>query len=216
MRKMYDINVVADALTRYLISVLPRVENILDIGAGNCRFLELYPYKDPTINITFIDKINSDGDEFKIAKENLEKYDNLTFIETGAEDLSMIEDKKFDMIMFSHVYEHLTDDEQEKALAHMSRVIKDNGFLVFTCPNRIGRKNIGKYMAHPGHIEEPTYSEILEKLEKNDFSVINNNRGIILIQKDGDHSAKVSPIIHDDTENSYAHWLICVKKKRTE
>tara|TARA_B100000530_G_scaffold328228_1_gene268805 strand:+ start:321 stop:932 length:612 start_codon:yes stop_codon:yes gene_type:complete len=56
-------------------------------------------------------------------------------IEATMTDLSVIEDKSYDAIYSSHNIEHLYAHEVELALNEMSRVLKDDGFLIITCPD---------------------------------------------------------------------------------
>ena len=109
-----DVNVYADVLTRIELVNLPYVKNILDLGAGNCILHETYPYNDT--HITFTDLAKSDNNTFQRKKEWLRKLDRYSFVETPCYDLSMFEDNSFEMVMFSHVIEHLTKEQIAKTM----------------------------------------------------------------------------------------------------
>jgi len=50
-------------------------------------------------------------------------------------DMSSIDDKSFDAVYSSHNIEHLYAHDVPKALNEFSRVLKDDGFLIITCPD---------------------------------------------------------------------------------
>ena len=68
-------------------------------------------------------------------------------------DLSVIKDKTYDAIYSSHNIEHLFAHEVEIALNEMSRVLKDDGFLIITCPDL---KSVAAKVAE-GKLVEPLY-----------------------------------------------------------
>ena len=210
MNPIFDINVIADALQRFQYSLLAKEENILDIGSGSCSFHEQYSFKN--VNITFTDMKESEEGIFQEAKKRLENVKEFRFVETPAEDLSMFKNDEFDMLVFSHVIEHMTTEQQDKALAEMSRVLKKDKKLIIATPNREGRKIMGKYKAHSNHIEEFSPDELAAILNKHGFEITNDNSGLIkIISKD--EEILIDPIAHSDTDDAYFIYFICVNKK---
>ena len=56
---------------------------------------------------------------------------NVTF-KSDIQDMSMVEDNTYDLLICSHVLEHVQDDE--KAMEEMNRILKSDGKLVFLVP----------------------------------------------------------------------------------
>ena len=169
MKQLIDINVLVDVLIRLQLTRLPHVEKILDLGSCDCTLMSTYPYLDT--HITFTDLKDSDGNIFQKTREQNKHNDRFSFIETSCDDLSMFEENSFDMVTFSNVIEHLTTEQIDKTMIAIKRVLKPNGLLVAITPNKVGRKLLGKYLMHPGHIEEFTAEEMLSFMYKYKFKI---------------------------------------------
>jgi len=202
-----DINRLFDPLSRILITELPYSNLILDIGSGTCSITNLYPYLDTKYILTDIS--TSDDNNFNLAKQRLKNNKSCTFIETNADDLSMIPDKSVPLITMLNVIEHLTNDQIKKSLEHVYRTLEDSGTFVILTPARLGRKIAGKYKANLGHIEEYTYEELEKILNDNGFEIV-KYRGILDINPDGNVSLK----IHTDKQTPYCFWMECKKIKK--
>ena len=83
--------------------------------------------------------------------------------------------KKYDIVIFTEVYEHLVAENQIFALRLLGNLLSEDGFLIFTCPNgnyffsHLRRsktfadrydENFFKDMYQTDHWLEPTHSEI--------------------------------------------------------
>jgi len=202
-----NINVFADALIRLEFTKLPQVKKMMDLGSSNCdSIIQTYPYVGT--HITFTDLKNSDRGLFQKAMKEHKNNTRFSFVETSCEDLSMFEDNSFDMITFSNVIEHLTSKQIKKTMKGIKRVLKKDGFFILVTPNKIGRKIVGKYLAHEKHIEEFTGTEMLTLIDKYGFDTVNENQGIMKIIDNTD-SISVSPVIHNEIDNSYIIYLVC-------
>jgi ubiquinone/menaquinone biosynthesis C-methylase UbiE len=100
---------------------------ILDVGTGHgiyerklCHFTEFCIATD--ININYLKELKRD---------NLE---NLELIRLSAESLPF-KDDSIPIIIMIEVIEHINDDET--AVKELSRVMKSNGQLIFTAPNKL-------------------------------------------------------------------------------
>jgi SAM-dependent methyltransferase len=193
------------------ICKLPYVKKILDIGSGPCLLAELYPYIDS--EITFVDKDDSDGSEFQRAIQKMKSCKRFKFVETTSDDLSMLESNAYEMVTFLNVIEHLTPEQIEKTMCEIKRVLEPNGILVLVTPNKKGRQLVGKYLTHPGHIEEFTFEEIEAMLDKSDFIRLNKEAGIIRIEKLPDNNVKVDCMVHAENDLSYLIWTISENMK---
>lgn len=110
---------------------------------------------------------------------NLEK--KIDFI--AAEFPSGVPNKKYDLVIFSEVIEHLEDDN--KALRDIWNVLKPSGLLVITTPSqnaplyRMGLLN--NFDKEVGHLRRYTPKSLKLLVEKNGFKVVSSeiNEGII-------------------------------------
>ena len=93
-------------------------------------------------------------------------------------DLSVIKDQSYDAIYSSHNIEHLFAHEVELALNEMSRVLKNDGFLIITCPDL---KSVAAQVAE-GKLLEPLYQS-----GKGPISAIDIIYGLRSDIKDGNH-----------------------------
>lgn len=98
---------------------------ILDVGCANGYYTKLYAKKCKRII-----GIDSNHELIKRAKEENPKIE---FIEADAEKIPF-EDEEFDIIIMSDVLEHVKSEEL--ALNEVYRVLKKNGKLIITVPNR--------------------------------------------------------------------------------
>ena len=65
--------------------------------------------------------------------------DGVTF-KSDIQDMHNVESRKYDVIICSHVLEHVKDDK--KALSEMNRILKDDGEIVFLVPIDLNRDTI--------------------------------------------------------------------------
>tara|TARA_B100000427_G_C15409097_1_gene551202 strand:- start:386 stop:1009 length:624 start_codon:yes stop_codon:yes gene_type:complete len=75
--------------------------------------------------------MRDDWDEVRLDIDETVKPD----IIASMTDMSVVESNSFDAIYSSHNIEHLFAHEVPIALKEMHRVLKDDGFLVITCPD---------------------------------------------------------------------------------
>jgi len=201
MHKM-DINKLLDVKYRFLsVILLPPVDKILDIGASQGFFSDIYPH---TAEITSIDKQNSENNYFALSKFKFDKYEEL-----NAWELDGFSDDYFDMVIFNEVIEHLTLEEIEKTMKQIKRVLKPEGLLQVGTPNKKVRKALGKYMANEYHIHEFEYKDITDIFKKHNFEILKEEG--LLEYKEG----KVIKINfrHEDPKNSYVMWFLLSNTK---
>jgi len=204
MNKQLDINVISRLIHKQLICQLPYAKDILNIGAGNGDFAMEYPYI--SSKITFLDKKDSEDDEFSYC---IKRYTapRFTHIEGDCTAMPMLEDESFDMVIFTEVIEHLTDNQIEKTMLEIKRVLKPNGKFILSTPNIIVRKQVGKYMANKFHIKEYTNIELTTLLTSYGFK-IEKNVGILSIKNN-----VISAIINIVPEEGYLLWVESIKNE---
>lgn len=175
--KMIDINVYAHVRGSMLVSQLPYAKDILDLGAGRGDFAMYYPY---ITNITFVDKDSDECGSF--SKYCVPRYTAPRFkhIRASCDNLSMIADNSFDMVIMSQMIEHLTDEQVNNTMKEIKRVLRSGGYLAMSTPNIVTRKLVGKYLANEFHIKEYTNEELLSIHRLHGFNVI-LNKGILRV-----------------------------------
>jgi 2-polyprenyl-3-methyl-5-hydroxy-6-metoxy-1,4-benzoquinol methylase len=115
-----------------------------------------------------------------IAKKNIKKG---IFKVHNAEESLPFQNHTFDVVTCMDVLEHLKNTD--KLLKNIFNVLKDEGILFLTTPNyNILRKLIYHFpdkMEH--HISLFHINEILKKLERNGFKILNYSTGINFLDK---------------------------------
>ena len=95
--------------------------------------------------------------------------------------------QKYDIVIFTEVYEHLVAENQIYALRLLGNLLSENGVLVFTCPNgdyflsyletektfdTRYEKSFFDNMSQTGHWLEPTHKEIKKIFVSLGFDII--------------------------------------------
>ncbi len=143
-----------------LVSVTGK--SILDIGAS-LGWFEKYALENGCANIFAIDV---DLVKLRLAKQRLKKAN---FIKGSALEIPFI-DSSFDVVTLFDVIEHLPKGTEEKVLKEIKKVLKSDGILVVSTPNRSILSNILDPAWYFGHRH---YSEmdLKRKLESAGFTV---------------------------------------------
>lgn len=134
-----DREVVWKEIVRYLNPFLERKETILDLGAGYCDFIN---------NVSTKNKIAVD-----ISPE-LSKYANkdVRQIQTLVTDLSKVETSSVDIVFASNLLEHLTDEDLEKTMNEVKRVLKKGGLFISMQPNY--------RLSYKTYFDDPTHKKV--------------------------------------------------------
>lgn len=109
----------------YLKNNIKKNQKVIDIGCGDGR--NILSIVDITINITGID---IDPKAVKDTKKNLTEYPDIRII-LGDVTRLPFNDKIFDTVIFSMTLVNL-NNQKEKALSEMKRILKDNGQMIIS------------------------------------------------------------------------------------
>lgn len=115
---------------RLIISFLKKVE--LSTSKEGTRVLQIAP--SPTIDQwirQWCPTVEYDTTDMMM--------DNVTF-KSDIQDMNMVADDSYDVVICSHVLEHVKDDD--KAMAEMKRIVKPDGMVVFLVPIELEREEI--------------------------------------------------------------------------
>ena len=104
-----------------------KVTSILDVGCGAGNNAEILKSLNPQV---FIDGITYSNSEAVIAKNYIDNVWVYNLEEDIPQELSK---KKFDVIIFSHILEHLKNPET--IIRKLSSLLKPHGFVVIAVPN---------------------------------------------------------------------------------
>ncbi len=117
-----DREVVWKEIVRYLGSFLPKDGTVLDMGAGYCDFIN---------NASAKNKIALDySPDFKQYAN-----DGVKTIQSSVTDLGGITDDSVDVAFASNLFEHLTDEDLEKTMVEVKRILRKGGRLILMQPN---------------------------------------------------------------------------------
>ena len=150
-------------------------EKILDLGCGNARDIAYIAEQGSQV-------VGIDISEGMIAEArfDLEKlgYNNIT-LEVGDATQLSYKDSEFDKVLCSEVLEHIPDTD--KALSEIYRVLKPNGVLVLSTPNKkswygfdryiIWQRILRKHWFHP-YDNWRSIKELLCMTEQNGFMTV--------------------------------------------
>lgn len=151
---------------------LRKTDIVLDLGCHRAkRTLKISKHVKKIIGVD-IDK-NLFGDALKEIKIN--KIKNLKLQCLNAEDKLPFEDGYFDKVIFLDVLEHLNN--RDTALKEIRRILKKNGMLVASVPNKntnwkmIQQKAGIFYFSDPDHKIEFSKKSFINILNKNGFKI---------------------------------------------
>lgn len=110
------------AISEYINTFIPQEAKVLELGAGYCDFINTIKAKE---------KIAVDYNEK--SKEFADK--DVDFHNDSVTNLSFVKSSSMDLVFASNLYEHLTDDEAQKSLNEVYRVLKTGGQIILMQPN---------------------------------------------------------------------------------
>ena len=140
---------------------------ILDCGCGDGYYTNILSTID-NLNIIAID---SNPIRVKRAQK---KCQNVSFYCMAISELTEKINKKFDLIWFSQVIEHIEDDEG--VLKLLNNLLDDDGILIIGTPNEGSilyslKQKITNYRNNSDHVHFYTLNEITQKLKKCGYKI---------------------------------------------
>lgn len=117
-----DRKIVWKEIVRFLSKYVPKDGVVLDIGAGYCDFIN---------NVEAKEKVALDY------SPDLAKYagSGVKQINSSVTDMSQVSSGTVDVVFASNLFEHLTDEDLEKTMSEVKRVLKNGGRLILMQPN---------------------------------------------------------------------------------
>ncbi|ODS40452.1 hypothetical protein BEH94_05955 [Candidatus Altiarchaeales archaeon WOR_SM1_SCG] len=133
-RSWYNSEFNPPLVARYeaLMKMLPhQAQTILDVGCGDGYLIYLASCKHAHIHLYGVDE---DTLAVNLAKEELKKHNCKSSIYCANVYHLPFQSTSFDAVLMADVIEHL--DEQDRALKEVCRILRDDGILLLTTPNR--------------------------------------------------------------------------------
>lgn len=143
--------------------------SIIDVGCGNGDLLRAIRETGKPKRL-----IGVDGSEYVLSNSD----PDIDFVKSDIIDFNL--EDKFDFVFSDNVIEHIAPADLESHLTSITRILKPNGKLIILMPNRLfGPSDVtrifdytytNKIPAQGTHINETTYTEMIEVLEKHGFN----------------------------------------------
>jgi 2-polyprenyl-3-methyl-5-hydroxy-6-metoxy-1,4-benzoquinol methylase len=114
------------------LNVLPG-QHILDAGCGSGMLSALIGQEHPDVTVTGID---GSKDAIAFCRSQWKTLPNLHFEESPIDSLDAVPDTSIDRIAFLEVIEHITEHQALRVLQGFFRILKKDGLLVISTPNR--------------------------------------------------------------------------------
>jgi SAM-dependent methyltransferase len=159
---------------------LPRARRILDLGGTHQQdrdgaFVHLgYPY--PFEELVLVDLPHHERHDIYRLSEQAERVQTrlgpVQYAYHSMVDLSAYEDESFDLVYSGQTIEHVTEDECDRTLAEVFRVLEPGGWLAVDTPNdTVCRLHRPDYI-NDDHKVEYTHEQFTAKLEKAGFDIV--------------------------------------------
>lgn len=129
-------SIVWKEIVRFLNRFIPTQGTVVDLGAGYCDFINTV-----TARTKYAVDISPEIHKYT--------YPPVQVIQKVVWDLSLIFDHSIDIVHASNLLEHLTDEELEKTMCEIKRVLKQKGKLILLQPNY--RFSYKTYFDDPTH-----------------------------------------------------------------
>jgi len=145
-----DRKVVWKEIVRYLSKFIPENGTVLDIGAGYCDFIN---------NVEAKKRIALDY------SPDLAKYagKDVVQINSAVTDMSKVSTGLVDVVFASNLFEHLTDEDLEKTMLEVKRVLKNSGRLILMQPNY--------RLSYKTYFDDPTHKKVFSDVALKAFLV---------------------------------------------
>lgn len=153
-------------LSSIFSSFINASDTVLDVGCGNSLFTEIKPQWDFTLFCCDIGE--------PVIRQRTELFPCYHWLVSDVESIPF-PNRSFDALFAGEIIEHMSS--VNKTLSEWRRVLKDNGVLIMTTPNRDRLKNRINHSRRPmgeDHLNELSFDDINQELTKAGFSIIHS------------------------------------------
>jgi ubiquinone/menaquinone biosynthesis C-methylase UbiE len=170
-------------IIRFTSKFIPKDATVVDLGAGYCDFINNVSAK-----TKYAVDISSELQDFALP--------NVKRINSEAWNLSEINDSSVDVVHASNLFEHFTDEELDKVIKEIKRVLKIGGRLILMQPNF-------RY-AYKSYFDDHTHKKIFTHISLENFLLHYNFSIIHKMPKFLPYSMKGNPA----TKVPFLSWAV--------
>ncbi len=145
-------------IANYHQKIVPDNATVLDLGAGYCDFINLIK-----ASKKYAEDISPETPHY------LEK--DVEFLHTPAWELSSIPSNSVDIVHESNLFEHFNDEELDKTIKEIKRVLKVGGKLILMQPNY--------RLAYKHYFDDYTHKKVWSDVSLPDFLVAHDMKVIV-------------------------------------
>jgi len=158
---------------------LPPAAEVLDLG-GACDYQEEgallamgYRHRPGRILIVDLPVNERHYTEPKVSPEQLKTGDGtqVDYLYTSMTDLSQVQSATFQMVWSGQSIEHVTEQDADRMLADVYRVLKPEGYFCLDTPNRKVTRLMSEQLIHPEHKIEYLPEQLAAKLTRHGFVI---------------------------------------------
>ena len=159
-------------IVNFLSKFIPRDATVVDLGAGYCDFIN-----NIEASTKYAVDISPELQDF--AAPDVKK------INSEAWDLGQIKDGSIDVVHASNLFEHFTDEELDRVMREVKRVLKPGGRLILMQPNF-------RY-AYKSYFDDHTHKKVFTHVSLENFLVSYGFSVVYKMPKFLPYSMKGSP-----------------------
>jgi ubiquinone/menaquinone biosynthesis C-methylase UbiE len=152
-----DRAVVWREIVRFLTPFLNNTHTVLDLGAGYCDFINNLQVPERIAVDMSPDFANFAGKDVRTVRSEVT-------------DLSAVQSNTVDVVFASNLLEHLTDEDLDKTMSEVKRVLKSGGLFISMQPNY--RYSYKTYYDDPTHKKVFSHTALEAFLVSQGFEII--------------------------------------------
>ncbi len=147
--------------------------NLLDVGCGFGRLiLKFSPY------FHKVTGLEPDKGRFEVSRQNINKWGLAQKVELLNGSVELLEENNvYDVILCSHVLQHITEDTANSLVIKFRKLLKKDGMLILTTSHSLIEKDL-YYKSYFNSDNKRVEAEIT----KSEFNTIENSNGVLPIK----------------------------------
>jgi ubiquinone/menaquinone biosynthesis C-methylase UbiE len=149
--------VVWNEIVAYLSNHIPSKGTVVDLGAGYCDFIN-------AVNAKRRIAIDISDESAHYCHPEVE------FLRSSVLDLSVLSDSSIDVVHASNLLEHFNDDDLEKLIAEIYRILSPSGKLILLQPNY--------RLAYKYYFDDYTHKKVWTHVSLRDFLTANKFKAV--------------------------------------
>lgn len=123
-----------------LLDKIPKIRTIIEVGGGFGRLAPAYAYRAKRVIFS-----EPSAKLLEKAKANLSSFQNVTFVQSGIEDITNFVAKgRADLALLIRVSHHLTD--LEESFKTINSLLKPNGYFILEFANKLHFKAVFRHI----------------------------------------------------------------------